>query len=112
MPVLARRYDAGTRMPALQPGATTAALIASQDCYHSSYMRIRVALLLAIASCSMVSLGQSAAGNKPRPQVGDSGATAERVRQEFLHAWNGYEKSAWGHDELKPLSHTARDWHE
>jgi hypothetical protein len=26
------------------------------------------------------------------------------VRAEFLHAWNGYKKYAWGHDDLKPLS--------
>ena len=27
---------------------------------------------------------------------------AERVRQDFLHAWNGYKQYAWGHDELQP----------
>src|SRR5688500_15573492 len=37
---------------------------------------------------------------------------AERVRAEFLHAWRGYERYAWGHDELKPLSKTARDWYD
>jgi mannosidase alpha-like ER degradation enhancer 2 len=36
---------------------------------------------------------------------------AERVRAEFLHAWRGYERYAWGHDELRPLSKTARDWY-
>lgn len=36
---------------------------------------------------------------------------AARVRAEFLHAWRGYEQYAWGHDELKPLSKTARDWY-
>jgi mannosidase alpha-like ER degradation enhancer 2 len=36
---------------------------------------------------------------------------AARVRAEFLHAWRGYERYAWGHDELKPLSKTARDWY-
>jgi mannosidase alpha-like ER degradation enhancer 2 len=36
---------------------------------------------------------------------------AARVREEFLHAWRGYERYAWGHDELKPVSRTARDWH-
>jgi len=25
---------------------------------------------------------------------------AASVRQEFLHAWNGYRQYAWGHDEL------------
>src|SRR5207302_69166 len=29
---------------------------------------------------------------------------ATRVRSEFLHAWTNYEKYAWGHDALKPLS--------
>ena len=28
----------------------------------------------------------------------------------MLHAWNGYEKYAWGHDELKPVSKTGRNW--
>ena len=36
---------------------------------------------------------------------------ANRVRQEFQHAWNGYKQYAWGHDELKPLSKSYRDWY-
>ena len=36
---------------------------------------------------------------------------ASRVRTEFLHAWNNYERYAWGHDALRPLSKTARDWY-
>jgi len=36
---------------------------------------------------------------------------AYQVKAEFLHAWNGYKKYAWGHDELKPLSKTYRDWY-
>lgn len=41
----------------------------------------------------------------------DRRALAARVRAEFLHAWRGYERYAWGHDELRPLSKTARDWY-
>ncbi|HJR06902.1 MAG TPA: glycoside hydrolase family 47 protein [Pyrinomonadaceae bacterium] len=37
---------------------------------------------------------------------------AERARAEFLHAWRGYEKYAWGHDDLRPLSKTHHDWYE
>jgi mannosidase alpha-like ER degradation enhancer 2 len=33
------------------------------------------------------------------------------VRSEFLHAWEGYKSYAWGHDQLKPLSRSYRDWH-
>ncbi len=36
---------------------------------------------------------------------------AARVRTEFLHAWNAYERYAWGHDALRPLSKTAHDWY-
>ncbi|HUE83624.1 MAG TPA: glycoside hydrolase family 47 protein [Pyrinomonadaceae bacterium] len=36
---------------------------------------------------------------------------ANEVKNEFLHAWNGYKKYAWGHDDLKPLSKTHHDWY-
>jgi mannosidase alpha-like ER degradation enhancer 2 len=36
---------------------------------------------------------------------------ANQVRTEFRHAWNGYKKYCWGHDDLKPLSKTCRDWY-
>jgi hypothetical protein len=36
---------------------------------------------------------------------------AAHVRTEFLHAWNNYERYAWGHDALRPLSKTAHDWY-
>src|SRR5438128_6649505 len=36
---------------------------------------------------------------------------AAGVRTEFVHAWNNYERYAWGHDTLRPLSKTAHDWY-
>ena len=42
----------------------------------------------------------------------DPGPMAKQVREEFLYAWNGYKEYAWGHDELKPLSKSYRDWHK
>src|SRR5512141_122299 len=36
---------------------------------------------------------------------------AAEVKAEFQHAWNGYKKHAWGHDDLKPLSKTYHDWY-
>src|SRR5438046_4889949 len=47
--------------------------------------------------------------NKPR-QDEHAQQIAARVRTEFLHAWNNYERYAWGHDALRPLSKTAHDW--
>jgi mannosidase alpha-like ER degradation enhancer 2 len=38
-------------------------------------------------------------------------ALADQVKAEFLHSWRAYEKYAWGHDELRPVSRTARDWY-
>lgn len=35
----------------------------------------------------------------------------EQVRDEFMHAWNGYKKHAWGHDDLRPLTKTYHDWY-
>jgi ER degradation enhancer, mannosidase alpha-like 2 len=36
---------------------------------------------------------------------------AARVKAEFLHAWSNYERYAWGHDDLRPLSKTPHDWY-
>jgi ER degradation enhancer, mannosidase alpha-like 2 len=33
------------------------------------------------------------------------------VRAECLHAWKNYERYAWGHDALKPLSKSPHDWY-
>lgn len=32
------------------------------------------------------------------------------VVEAFQHAWKGYKKHAWGHDNLKPLSKAHHDW--
>jgi mannosidase alpha-like ER degradation enhancer 2 len=47
----------------------------------------------------------------PPPLPVDRAALAARVRGEVLHAWRGYERYAWGHDELRPVSKTVRDWY-
>lgn len=41
----------------------------------------------------------------------DRAALAKKVKSEFLHSWNAYEKFAWGHDHLRPLSTTFFDWY-
>ena len=44
-------------------------------------------------------------------QTPNDAEMADRVRQEFLHAWQGYKQYAWGHDALRPLSKSAHDWY-
>lgn len=47
----------------------------------------------------------------PLTAAAQSPKLAAEVKAEFLHAWNGYKKYAWGHDDLKPLSKTHHDWY-
>src|SRR5688500_664911 len=44
-------------------------------------------------------------------QAVDRKILAQQVKAEFLHAWNGYKQYCWGHDDLKPLTKTCRDWY-
>ena len=45
------------------------------------------------------------------PSAADRAALTGQVREELRRAWRGYERYAWGHDELKPVSHSAHDWY-
>jgi len=68
---------------------------------------------LALA-CIVCACGRSSAprGTPAAAAAGraDSAAAAQ-VREAFLHAWSGYERYAWGHDQLLPLSRGSRDWY-
>jgi hypothetical protein len=68
---------------------------------------------LAAAVCGAVLLAPAAAAvaGPSAPGPVDSPAMAARVKAEFLHAWAGYRRYAWGHDELRPLSRQPRDWY-
>ncbi len=68
---------------------------------------------LVVAATALLVLPGWAAGGGPvsAPASAARGDLAGSVRQELLHAWRGYERYAWGHDELKPVSKTAKDWY-
>ncbi len=68
--------------------------------------RIAPILFLLAVSSVFVTHGCVKSGEDQRAQQ-----LASRVRTEFLHAWNNYERYAWGHDALRPLSKTAHDWY-
>jgi len=79
--------------------------------------RAGVSFLLAI-----LLLAFGCAGPEParRPDSGEAPAAigpeerallARRVREEFLHAWSGYCRFAWGHDALRPLGRAPHDWY-
>jgi mannosidase alpha-like ER degradation enhancer 2 len=63
--------------------------------------------MAALLSATAVALCAAA----PTPLPADRSALAARVKGELLASWRAYERYAWGHDELKPVSKTARDWY-
>jgi hypothetical protein len=73
--------------------------------------------LSALSMAEPVSLSSNKSPDKKSPDKKTTASTpgnaemADRVRQEFLHAWEGYKQYAWGHDELKPLSKSYHDWY-
>ncbi|HEY2904978.1 MAG TPA: glycoside hydrolase family 47 protein, partial [Vicinamibacterales bacterium] len=67
--------------------------------------------LLVAALAVLASVACGVFGKPAGPSI-DRKAAAERVRMEFLHAWNGYKQGAWGHDDLNPVSNTPRDWYD
>jgi mannosidase alpha-like ER degradation enhancer 2 len=75
-------------------------------------MTIRLTTFL-LALSTLLTPSVSFANTRRAPGAGgvNRREMAARVRAEFLHAWRGYERYAWGHDELRPLSKTARDWY-
>jgi glycosyl hydrolase family 47 len=80
-----------------------------------SSARRALALLvtLPVLACAGA-MQRSAAGAPPaatKATTIDRAALAEQVRGELRHAWQSYVKLAWGHDELRPVSHLVRDWY-
>lgn len=67
------------------------------------------AMVSAAAFLVVVGLA-AAAGSSSAPARINRAEMAERVRTELLHSWRAYERHAWGHDELRPVSRTAHDW--
>jgi mannosidase alpha-like ER degradation enhancer 2 len=70
-------------------------------------MTVRTILPLTALVCLGLGLPQPPA---EAPQS-DRAALADRVKAEFVHAWNGYKRHAWGHDDLDPVSRKPRDWY-
>lgn len=68
---------------------------------------------LAISLLTLASTPAHAAERVDPPTIdaAESQRLAAEVKAEFMHAWRGYRKYAWGHDELLPLSKQARDWY-
>ncbi|HET7452345.1 MAG TPA: glycoside hydrolase family 47 protein, partial [Thermoanaerobaculia bacterium] len=66
---------------------------------------IATAVLLLAAGCAPARRPAAPVAGSERARL------AEAVRGEFERCWHAYEKDAWGHDELRPVSRTPRDWY-
>ena len=74
---------------------------------------LRVAALLLTFSTLVVPSSSFAESRRVREKARVSERhIAEQIRSEFLHAWRGYQRYAWGHDDLRPLSKTHHDWYQ
>lgn len=49
-------------------------------------------------------------GSQRQPTEAEQTDRQKAVVRAFRHAWKGYKGSAWGRDELHPVSKTADDW--
>jgi len=74
--------------------------------------KARSAVFTVVVSLSVLPLlfGQTGSSRKSEGSV-DRAELAAEVKTEFLHAWNGYKKYAWGNDDLKPLSKSFHNWY-
>lgn len=67
-----------------------------------------------LVGIALLSGAVALAAPRPTPPIQallDRAGLAARVREELLSAWRAYERYAWGHDELKPVSKAPRDWY-
>lgn len=69
-------------------------------------------LLAACAAPEHAPTQESRRAVRSVPGLPTDTAFALEVREAFLHAWNGYEEFAWGHDDLRPLSLGWHDWYD
>ena len=49
-------------------------------------------------------------GHRPSPRCPRPARPPRRSANEFLHAWRGYQRFAWGHDQVNPLSGTYSEF--
>ncbi len=79
-------------------------------------MLLRILLILTGLLISFGCQDSNSSNPKDAPVIDklttEKKAMADQVKAEFLHAWNGYKKYAWGEDALKPLSKKSANWYQ
>src|SRR6266545_1897685 len=102
MPAVSRRVD---QWAATREVGEKARMSAAAGRHRIGTRSRPLAVLAAMVACGAPAPVPATARAVNRAEL------AARVRAEFLHAWQGYVRHAWGHDELRPVSRTPRDWY-
>ena len=77
--------------------------------YRNNF-KILMVVLSSFVFLSFSTITKASTSGKGDSQINKK-ELAEKVKEEFIHAWDGYKKYAWGHDELLPLSKSYKDWY-
>ena len=87
-----------------------------QTNYYLSLKRITIKLIVLILFVGPSVGCKKARKEKERPVTEsvdiELASLADDVREETLRTWKAYERLAWGHDNLLPLSKKPKDWYE
>ncbi len=67
--------------------------------------------VLGLAILVALALPAPVLADRARPGAQGERRQADAIKAAFLHAWDGYVRYAWGHDELRPLTRGYRDWY-
>jgi glycosyl hydrolase family 47 len=67
------------------------------------YQKVRMVSMKAFLAAALLLIPSTARASDAQ--------LAGRVREELRSSWQAYEQYAWGHDELRPVSRTVRDWY-
>ena len=73
------------------------------------------ALLILLVVVAFRGYGQTsgtASATADKTQPVNKKEMADKVKVEFVHAWNGYKKYAWGYDALQPLTKKPHNWYK
>jgi len=71
-----------------------------------------LSVLLALAAITCTVPARAAGDATAHIDAAESARLADEVKAEFLHAWQGYRRHAWGHDDLAPLRRAPHDWYD
>ncbi|KAK2120769.1 hypothetical protein P7K49_002155 [Saguinus oedipus] len=77
--------------------------------HHPTPTRVTAALCLRVSICADAGTTPAMA-HALSPLLVNPNYRQKGVIDVFLHAWKGYRKFAWGHDELKPVSRSFSEW--